>query len=109
MMFIGINSNLSRGLLTILHTVGHGDEITILDRNYPVLAHTRRLICPDRLTLFNFIDAVLRILPIANFDAIHHQIVKICTSYLPKKSVAWLVSGNFIIFEGVICQTEDKL
>ena len=131
MMFIGINSNLSRGARNILQIMGHGDEITIVDGNYPVLAHAHQLICPDRLTLFHFINAVLRTLPIANFNAIHHQIVKTCKIYLLEKSVAWLVSGDFYahvinthnvistselhlcenltILEGVICQTEDKL
>jgi L-fucose mutarotase/ribose pyranase (RbsD/FucU family) len=130
MMFIGINSNLSRGARNILQIMGHGDEITIVDGNYPVLAHACQLICLDRLTLFHFVNAVLRALPIANFNAIHHQIVKTCKSYLREKSVAWLVSGDFYahvinthnvistselhlcgnltISEGVIFQTEGK-
>ena len=148
MMLIGINSILSPDLLATLRAMGHGDEIAIVDGNYPALAHARRLIRLEGLTLIPVIDAVLSVLPVDDFidgalfrstigdsaddfDEVHHQIVKICKKYLPKKPVVPLVGadfyarvknchtvvstseprlyGNLIIRKGVIYPTEDKL
>ena len=75
MMLIRINSILSPDLLAPLRTMGHGDEIAIVDGNYPALAHARRLIRLGCLTLSPVMDAVTSALPV---NEIHYQIVKIC-------------------------------
>ena len=67
MMLIGINPILSPDLLATLRAMGHGDEIAIVDGNYPALAHARRLIRLDGLTLIPVIDAVLSVLPVDDF------------------------------------------
>ena len=112
MMIIGINPILSPDLLATLRAMGHGDEIAIVDGNYPALAHARRLIRLDGLTLIPVIDAVLSVLPVDDFvddalfrstigdsaddfDEIHHEIVKICKRHLPKKTVVPLVGEDF--------------
>ncbi len=80
-MLIGINSILSPDLLATLRAMGHGDEIAIVDGNYPALAHARRLIRLDGLTLSSVMDAVSSGLPV---NEIHHQIVKTCKNMYQK-------------------------
>ena len=82
MMLIRINSILSPDLLAPLRTIGHGDEIAIVDGNYPALAHARRLIRLGCLTLSPVMDAVTSALPV---NENHYQIVKICKNMYQKK------------------------
>ena len=81
MMLIRINSILSPDLLAPLRTMEHGDEIAIVDGNYPALAHARRLIRLGCLTLSPVMDAVTSALPV---NEIHYQIVKICKNMYQK-------------------------
>ena len=81
MMLIRINSILSPDLLAPLRTMGHGDEIAIVDGNYPALAHARRLIRLGCLTLSPVMDAVTSALPV---NEIHYKIVKICKNMYQK-------------------------
>lgn len=66
-MLIGIPSILGPELLFTLRAMGHGDELAIVDGNYPALDHARRLIRADGLGLVPVLDAVLRILPLDSF------------------------------------------
>ena len=43
-MLMGIPSILGRELLFTLRAMGHGDEIALVDGNYPAQEHARRLI-----------------------------------------------------------------
>lgn len=128
MMLIRINSILSPDLLAPLRTMGHGDEIAIVDGNYPALAHARRLIRLGCLALSPVMDAVTSALPV---NENHYQIVKICKNMYQKKSIVSVMGGNFyarvrnyhivilaraprlyenlIIRKDIIYLTEDKL
>ena len=46
-MLIGIPPILGPELLATLRAMGHGDEIAIVDGNYPALEHARRLVRAD--------------------------------------------------------------
>ncbi|NDH02906.1 MAG: transporter, partial [Marivivens sp.] len=50
-MLIGIPALLGPDLLYTLRSMGHGDEIAIVDGNYPALEHGRRVVRADRLEL----------------------------------------------------------
>ena len=128
MMLIGINSILSPDLRATLREMWHGDEIAIVDVNYPALEHARMLIRLGGLTLRSVMDAVSSGLPV---NEIHYQIVKFCKNLYQKKSVVPLMAGDFyahvenchiviltskpclyenlIIPKGIIYLTEDKL
>ncbi len=43
-MLIGIDPLLTPELLMILRAMGHGDEIAIVDGNYPAKSNARRLV-----------------------------------------------------------------
>ena len=92
MMLIGINSILSPDLRATLREMWHGDEIAIVDVNYPALEHARMLIRLGGLTLRSVMDAVSSGLPV---NEIHYQIVKFCKNMYQKKSVVPLMAGDF--------------
>ena len=84
-------------MLSILREMGHGDELAIVDGNYPANAHAKELVRADGLTLILMLDAVLDILPVdskrdatvrainpekANgLDPIHEELIKTCKLY----------------------------
>jgi len=63
-MLIGIPPLLGPDLLHILRSMGHGDEIALVDGNYPAAEHARRLIRADGIALLPMLSAVLQVLPI---------------------------------------------
>lgn len=63
-MLIGIPSILGPELLATLRAMGHGDELALVDGNYPALEHARRLIRADGHGLLAVLDAVLILLPL---------------------------------------------
>ena len=85
-MLIGISPVLGPDLLHALRAMGHGDEIALVDGNYPAADHARRLVRADGLDMLTMLGAVLGVLPIeaafraalnndpAKASAIHHQI-----------------------------------
>ncbi len=85
-MLIGIPPLLGPDLLHALRAMGHGDEIALVDGNYPAAEHGRRVIRADGLDMAAVLSAILQLLPIEaafraalNNDAaqtapIHHAI-----------------------------------
>lgn len=77
-MLIGIPPILGPELLSTLRAMGHGDEIALVDGNYPAEEHARRIIRADGIELLPMLDAILRVLPIDDFieDAIFRSSAK---------------------------------
>lgn len=63
-MLIGISPLLGPDLLQTLRAMGHGDEIALVDGNYPAAEHARRLIRADGLALRPLLEAILKLLPV---------------------------------------------
>ncbi len=63
-MLKGIPPLLGPGLLAILRAMGHGDEIAIVDANYPADAHAKRLVRMDGHDAPAILDAVLSLMPL---------------------------------------------
>lgn len=63
-MLKGIDPRLGPDLLLILRAMGHGDEIAIVDGNYPADAHARRLVRMDGHDAVAVAGAVLSVLPL---------------------------------------------
>jgi L-fucose mutarotase len=87
-------------LLATLRAMGHGDEIALVDGNYPALEHARRLIRADGLQLIPLLDAILQVLPVDDFvpealfrasvkgnpvltDPVHEEMAEICAKRVP--------------------------
>lgn len=63
-MLIGIPPLLGPDFLAILRGMGHGDEIAIVDGNYPAADHARRLVRADGHGLLAVVEAVLTVMPL---------------------------------------------
>lgn len=103
-MLIGIPSILGPELLATLRAMGHGDEIAIVDGNYPAQEHARRLVRADGHGLLPLLGAILTLLPLDD-DApfaicraslfndpeqtapVHHEIEALCGRLKPGYAV----------------------
>ena len=63
-MLIGLPPLLGPDMLYSLRSMGHGDEIAIVDGNYPALDHARRLVRADGHSLIAVLRAILAVLPL---------------------------------------------
>lgn len=68
-MLKGIDPILGPDMLRILRAMGHGDEIAIVDANYPADEHARRLVRADGIDAPRLVDAVLSVMPLDDFVA----------------------------------------
>jgi L-fucose mutarotase len=66
-VLIGISPLLTPELLMILQAMGHGDEIAIVDANYPAKSNARRLVRLDGADASQALDAVLSVFPLDSF------------------------------------------
>lgn len=99
-MLIGIPSVLGPDLLHALRAMGHGDEIALVDGNYPAAEHARRLIRADGHGVLVLLDAILGLMPLdravpaalfraalhndpAQAGAIHRDIDAVCRRRAP--------------------------
>jgi len=66
-MLKGLDPLLNADLLHALASMGHGDEIAIVDANFPAAAVARRLIRLDGADAPGALEAVLSVLPLDSF------------------------------------------
>ncbi|MFN3844526.1 MAG: RbsD/FucU family protein [Paracoccaceae bacterium] len=109
-MLIGIPPILGPELLATLRAMGHGDEIAIVDGNYPAQDHARRLIRADGHRLMPMLEAILTVLPLDDdapasilraslfndpeqMGSIHHEVEVTCGRLKPGYTVQAL-PGN---------------
>ncbi len=58
---------LSPELLFVLAAMGHGDELAIVDANFPAAALARKLIRMDGISAPRVLEAILSVLPLDDF------------------------------------------
>ena len=68
-MLKGLSSLLSPDLLHVLASMGHGDEIVLVDANFPAATHAKRLVSLPGVSASVLLDAVLSVLPLDDFVA----------------------------------------
>ena len=66
-MLKGLNPLLSADLLFLLRSLGHGDEIAIVDCNFPAVTNAKRLIRLPGANATQALDAVLSVMPLDTF------------------------------------------
>ncbi len=66
-MLFGIDPLLGPDLLMILRAMGHGDEIVIVDANYPATSNAKRLVRLDGVDTSQALAAVLSVMPLDSF------------------------------------------
>lgn len=111
-MLKGIDPLLSPELLATLRAMGHGDEIALVDGNYPGLEHARRLVRLDGHGVIRVLDAILQLLPIDDFvpqaifratvkqdpdaaDPVHREMIACCARHAPDAKVVPLLPADF--------------
>jgi len=111
-MLKNIDPILSPELLSTLRAMGHGDEIAIVDGNYPGVEHARRLVRLDGLPLVPVLNAILSVMPIDDFveeaifrstyrqerdrlEPVHSEIIDCCARHEPQRTVVPLVGADF--------------
>lgn len=67
-MLIGIDPILSPEALALLRAMGHGDTVVLTDANFPAAGNARRLVRLDGVGGERVLDAVLRLLPLDDFE-----------------------------------------
>jgi L-fucose mutarotase len=82
-----IDPLLSPELLAALRAMGHGDELAIVDANYPAVASGRPVIRMDGVpSATRIMEAVLSLMPLDEFvpcAAFHMQVVHDATAEMP--------------------------
>jgi L-fucose mutarotase len=66
-MLKGLDPLLSPELLHALRAMGHGDELTIVDANYPASSAGPELVRLDAVSATAALDAVLSVMPLDDF------------------------------------------
>ncbi|MEO5756490.1 MAG: RbsD/FucU domain-containing protein [Mesorhizobium sp.] len=111
-MLIGIPALLGPELLATLRAMGHGDEIALVDGNYPAEEQASRLIRADGHHLMPVLDAILSVLPVDDAvpvalfrasvkgdpslaDPVHHEMEAVCARRAPGRKVVALAGADF--------------
>jgi L-fucose mutarotase len=111
-MLKGIDPLLGPELLMILRTMGHGDEIAIVDGNYPADTDAQRLVRMDGHDATSIAEAILSVMPIDEFvpqaafrpaakgdpkqlEPIFSEFEAILKKYEPKQKITVLVGADF--------------
>ena len=66
-MLKGLSPILSPDLLQVLRSMGHGDEIAVVDANFPADSMAQRLVRLDGLPVTAVTDAILSVMPLDDF------------------------------------------
>jgi L-fucose mutarotase len=66
-MLKGIDPLLNADLLHALRAMGHGDEIAVVDANFPAATMAQRLIRLDGIAATRAVEAILSLLPLDDF------------------------------------------
>ena len=77
-MLRGLNPILGPNLLHCLRSMGHGDEIAIVDGNYTADSHANRLLRYDGHNVIDMLHAVLSVFPIDNVSNSISHAVNVC-------------------------------
>ncbi len=111
-MLKGLNPLLSPDLLKTLRAMGHGDEIAIVDGNYPADTDAKRLVRMDGHTATDVLEAILSVLPLdemvpdaafrpaayndaKRMEPVFEEFEKIVLKWEPKHHITTLVGADF--------------
>ena len=67
-MLRGIDPLLGPEALSVLRAMGHGDDLVLVDANFPADAAARRLVRIDAVGIVRVLRAVLGLLPVDDFE-----------------------------------------
>lgn len=85
-MLKGVDPLLSGDLLKILDDMGHGDQLLLVDRNYPAVASDRPVIRLGEVSVLRAAAALLSVFPLDSFIA--HPLERMEVDEDPTKTTA---------------------
>ena len=85
-MLKGIDPLLSGDLLQILDDMGHGDQLLLVDRNYPAVSSGRPVIRLGEVGIMRAAEAILSVFPLDSF--ISHPLERMEVEDDPTKTTA---------------------
>jgi L-fucose mutarotase len=107
-MLININPLLGPDFLFVLRAMGHGDEIAIVDGNYPAMTDAKKLIRADGIHATPILEAILSVMPLDDMveeaafipsiekpQQIHANFAKIVSAHAPSIVLTPLVGQDF--------------
>ena len=111
-MLKGLNPLLGPDLLRILRAMGHGDEIAIVDGNYPADTDAKRLVRMDGNDAVEILDAILSVMPVDTFvpeavfrpavmgdvfrvEPVHTAFADVLKKHEPKQHITPLIGAAF--------------
>ena len=111
-MLKGIDPLLGPDLLKILRAMGHGDEIAIVDGNYPADTDAKRLVRMDGHDASRIADAILSVMPVDEFvpeavfrpaaygdakrmEPVFSDFEMVLKKHAPKQKITALVGSDF--------------
>ena len=111
-MLRGLNPLLGPDLLKLLRAMGHGDEIAIVDGNYPADADAKRLTRADGHSSTDLLDAILSVMPLDEMvtdavfrpaayldpnrmEPVFYDFAKIVEKWEPKRHITPLMGADF--------------
>ncbi len=100
-MLKGINPLLGPELLKVLRSMGHGDEIAIVDGNYPADTDAKRLVRMDGHSATDILDAILSVMPL-------EEMLPDCAFRPAAQNDPKLMEPVFADFERVVKQHEPQ-
>jgi L-fucose mutarotase len=66
-MLKGLDPLLNADLLHVLRSMGHGDDLVIVDANFPAASMGRRVVAIDGVSATRALEAVLSVMPLDDF------------------------------------------
>ena len=111
-MLKGLDPLLGPDLLQVLRAMGHGDEIAIVDGNYPAEEHARRLVRMDGHSAPRLLDAMLSVMPVddmvpeavwrpaahgdpARMEPVFTEFTSVLKRHEPKQKIVPLIGDAF--------------
>ena len=67
-MLKGVDPLLSGELLAILDDMGHGDQLALVDRNFPAVSSGRPVVRLGEVSILRAAEAILSVLPLDSFQ-----------------------------------------
>ncbi len=67
-MLKGVDPLLSGELLAILDDMGHGDQLALVDRNFPAVSSGRPVVRLGEISILRAAEAILSVLPLDSFQ-----------------------------------------
>ena len=66
-MLKGVDPLLNADLLYVLRSMGHGDDLVIVDANFPAASMGKRVVAMDGVSATRALEAVLSVMPLDEF------------------------------------------